>query len=87
MITGLLHKGYELTPTAADASVYSVGGAVAAQRLCHDRRLSSSLVLLHEDDAFQIQNRSEGKGLSSQMCQLCIATPSVLREGKKERGW
>lgn len=25
VITGALHKGYELTPTAADTSVYSVG--------------------------------------------------------------
>lgn len=48
--------------------------AVAVQRLCpalvqcHDCRLSSSLLLLHEDDAFEIQNVSEGKGLSSPTC-------------------
>lgn len=61
-------------------------GLVAAQRFCHNHRLSSCFLLFHEIDTFKIQNGSEGEGLRSQTCQLRIIIPSTLRAGKKERG-
>lgn len=62
------------------------GVDVAMQRLYHNHRLSSSLLLLNDDDAFKIWTGSQWKDLSSQKCQLCIIMPSVPSAGKKGKG-
>lgn len=52
---------------------------------CHSRGLSSSFLVLHENDAFIIENQIVRKGsiLSSQRCQLCIIIQLNVQSGQE----